>query len=113
MTLELKDIIYLMTYILSMMGMFFTLRSELHGLKKENGTIRKIVFGERGKLNLVDSSTCEGHRKEIIAMIRRNETILQMVNEEMKEINKNLVIIMVTLDIRSPNGVKQLEAKKD
>jgi hypothetical protein len=85
-----------------MMGMFFTLRSELHGLKKENGRIRKILFGDRGKLNLIDCATCEQHRALLETSLDRYSNALQMISGEVKDINKNVITIMVSQNIKSP-----------
>lgn len=104
MTLEVKDIIYLLVYIISMMSVFFSMKARLSGIEKETGQVRKILFGDRGTLNIVDVETCKANRDQIFIAIRRNEQVQEMLLKRIEELNKNVLIIMVHLNIRSPNS---------
>lgn len=87
------------------MGVFYTNRNRIHNLEKENGQIRKIVYGDRGMLNLVDTNTCKCHRDEVFTAIRRGETVSEMIMKKIEELNKNVLILMISLNVRSPNGM--------
>lgn len=99
MTLGLKDIIYILVYVVSIAGAFFALRNELNNIRKENKRIRNIIFADQGKLNLVDQATCKQHQDQIYAAIRRSENAFAVTAKEIKTLNENVVRIMVILDI--------------
>lgn len=104
MTLEIKDIIYLLVYIISMMSVFFSIRGRLHSIEKETGQVRRILFGDRGALNIIDVDTCRANRDQVFSAIRRGEQVQEMLLKRIEELNKNVLIIMVHLNIRSPNS---------
>lgn len=113
MTLETKDIIYIIVYVVSVAGVFFAFKNKLNNVEKENGQVRRILFGDRGTLNLVDVKTCEKYRDEVFAAIRRGEQVNQMLLQKLEELAKNVIVIMVSLNIKSPNGIFLNEPKKD
>lgn len=104
MTLDVKDIIYLMVYIISMVSVFFSIKSRLSDIEKETGNVSKILFGDRGTLNIIDKETCRGNRDQVFTAIRRGEQVQEMLLKRIEELNKNVLIIMVHLNIRSPNS---------
>lgn len=103
MTLEVKDIIYLLVYIISMMSVFFSIRGRLYSIEKETGQVRRILFGDRGTLNIIDVETCRSNRDQVFSAIRRGEQVQEMLLKRIEELNKNVLIIMVHLNIRSPD----------
>lgn len=104
MTLEVKDLVYLLTYIITIVSVFFSIRGRLSSIEKESGQVRRILFGDRGNLNIVDIETCKANRDQVFLAIRRNEQVQEMLLKRIEELNKNVLIIMVHLNIRSPNA---------
>jgi adenylate kinase len=112
MTLELKDIVYLITYILSFMGLLITTTSRLKSLEKKFYHQGKVIYGDRGKLNVIDADTCKKHRDDIFVAIRRNERINEMMISKLDYLNENILIIKAHMGIHTPNGIR-LDVKKD
>ena len=100
MTLALKDIIYILVYVVSIAAAFFALRNELANIKKDSSLIKNIIFADQGKLNLVDTATCKQHQDQIYAAIRRSENAFQATASEIKILNENVMRIMIILDIK-------------
>lgn len=104
MTLEIKDLIYLLTYVITLMSVFFSIRGRLNNIEKESGQVRRILFGDRGNLNIIDVQACKSNRDQVFLAIRRGEQVQEMLLKRIEELNKNVLIIMVHLNIRSPNS---------
>lgn len=103
MTIGLKDIIYLVGYILSLMAFLFSIRNQLKANENEINKALKVLFGERGKLNVVDIDSCKQNRDNVFQAIRRAETVNENILKKIEEINKNIeglnqkVVVMMTL----------------
>lgn len=103
MTIGLKDIIYLVGYILSLMAFLFSIRNQIKANENEINKALKVLFGERGKLNVVDIDSCKQNRDNVFQAIRRAETVNENILKKMEEINKNIeglnqkVAVMMTL----------------
>lgn len=125
--LELKEIIYIfiyvIVYIVSLISVFLAMKYKQSNLeerltqmqsghREEMGQIRKILFGKRGSLNLVDVETCKNNRDQVYAAIRRGEQVQEMLLKRVEELNKNVLIIMVHLNVRSPNSTAMEEICK-
>jgi hypothetical protein len=86
------------------MSVFFSIRGRLNTIEKEAGQVRRILFGDRGNLNIIDVQACKANRDQVFLAIRRGEQVQEMLLKRIEELNKNVLIIMVHLNIRSPNS---------
>lgn len=100
MTLDLRDIVYILVYMSSVFGVYFSFRNRLISLEKEIANNRKIIFGERGVLNLVDEKTCRSNRDQVFISIRRGEAAAENTDRKLDNLNENLLAIMFHLKIK-------------
>ena len=99
MTIGLKDIIYLIGYILSLMAILFSIRNQLRSNEREINKVSSILFGDRGKLNVVDIDSCKQNRDAVFKAIRRAEMVNEMLLKKMEDLNNNVTIIMVYMGL--------------
>lgn len=103
MTLELKDAIYLIVYIVSVAGVFLAFRNELKNLKDAQAQDKDVIWQKGGRLNLVDHKSCREYRDALWTSMRQKEKALEMLLAELKEIKENQIITMTYM------GIKKLE----
>jgi len=102
MILTTKDLLYIIGYIVSIITILMTVKNQVNNIVKQVDSMRSIIWGDRGILNLVDKSSCKGYQDQIFAKIRANESDVSMIAKEIKELNKNVLTIMISLNIKSP-----------
>lgn len=107
MTVDLKDAIYLITYIVSLISVFISFKSRLVGIENEFKRVISIIYAEKGSLNLVDVKTCKEHRDQVFTALRRSETVMEMALTKIETLNENVIEIMIHLDIRRKGRSKQ------
>lgn len=73
MTLTVKDLIYLGSFLTSIISVFFYSKNRLFNIEKDLKSYRQIIFGERGCLNLVDGKTCDSNRDVVFTAIRKSD----------------------------------------
>lgn len=113
MILEIKDIIYLVVYLISMISVFFSFRSKLNEIEKELKRNQTIIFGDKGSLNLVDVNTCKQQRDQVFAAIRRSETAMDQTLRRIDDLNTNVLTIMVYLQIKPPFCLPEIKPVED
>ena len=115
--LTIKDIIYIITYFISIISVYFAARGRLANLENDSKLFKKILYKERGSLNLIDHEACKKNRDEVFSAIRRTERAMEMFADNLKDVNKNTIEIRMLLDILlNQNGIKkpkQLEINGD
>jgi len=107
MTIGLKDIVYLFAYFATIISLYFGFKHRLSNVEREVRRGMKVLYQEAGKLNLIDHETCKKNRDEIFTAIRRNEKSMEMFLLELRDIKDNMIIIMVHMGIKGPNGLKK------
>lgn len=107
MTIGLKDIVYLAAYFATIISLYFGFKHRLSNVEREVRRGMKVLYQEAGKLNLIDHETCKKNRDEIFTAIRRNEKSMEMFLLELRDIKENMIIIMVHMGIKTPNGLKK------
>lgn len=107
MSFGIRDLIYIIVYVLSLAGVFNAFKNRLKNLEREVRKGYKILYADRGQLNLIDQDTCKKYRDEVFTAIRRSERIIEMLLDKLEKINENMIIIMVHMGINSPNGIKK------
>lgn len=98
MTFELKDIIYICTYVVSVTALFISFNYRVRGVEKKNQEFKKVLFGEQGKLNFTDQDTCKMLRDQIYNTIRKSESMMESIQKEISRINENVIKVMVLLE---------------
>lgn len=101
MTLEAKDIIYLVTYIISLMGIIFAIQGVIKDIKRDTRLIKNIIFGERGNLNVIDAGCCRKYRDEVFTAIRRNENFYDMIIGELKQHSEMLIELKLLVALKN------------
>ena len=104
--MSLKDIIYVIAYISSVIGVFLAFRARLASLEREIKRNDRVIYGDQGKLNIIDEATCKAHRDIVFDRLRHSEKAAEMMLSKIDELNKNVLTILVYLNIKSPNGLK-------
>ena len=107
MTIELRDIIYILINFGTILSLFFAFKNRVSNLEREVRRGMKILYQDAGKLNLIDCDTCKKHRDEIFTALRRSEKSVEMLLIELRDIKENMIIIMVHMGIKTPNGIKK------
>lgn len=105
MEITVKDIVYLLTYIISMITLFLTFRNRQYNISKGLKLLSNIVFGEKGSLNVIDQRTFNSQLDQIWTRIRQNEMTSNMMLQKIEELNRNVLAIMITLNVRIPKAI--------
>ena len=113
MTLGTKDIVYLLTYIITLITMLIVIRSLLIEIRKDMRLVKNIIFGERGALNIVTQAILKAHLDEIWNKMRRTDQGVEMILRKVEGMDKNILILMVHQGIKSPDIVNPIDEKKD
>lgn len=98
MTFDLKDIIYVAVYLISVVGVYYGQKNRIGNLEKENSEIKGIIFADRGKLNLIDHETCKKYRDDVYTAIRRNEQVNEMLLNKIDKIGENVLLLGFKLE---------------
>lgn len=112
MEFTLKDIIYISVYVASVATLFTKMRSSLKELKEGVNSIKKILFKEKGGLNIVDNTRCKEHRDGVHKSIRREAAQTQDALAQIYNLNQNVIRIMMHMNIEPiPMAPKSHESK--
>lgn len=104
MTLEIKDIVYLISYALTVAALYFSFRNRLGNIEREMKRSNQVIYGDQGRLNLVDTQHCKEHRDNIHTAIRRGEKAVEMLLAKLDQMNENVLLISFKMD--QANGKK-------
>lgn len=107
MMIDIRLVAYIIGYIVTVITFAILLKFTLGETRKDLKIIKDIIFADKGNLNLIDVSTCEKNRDIVHNKIRNIESAANMMISEIKELNNNVIAIMVHMKINSPNGVKK------
>jgi hypothetical protein len=106
MTFELKDLLHLITYLISVVAVFLSFRFKLSGHQEKLEKIDNILHSQKGSLNVIDKETCKQSRDQLFALIRKTENVNDMMLHKIESLNDNVLVIMVHLNIRTPDGIR-------
>lgn len=99
MTLGLKDIIYILVYVVSMASVFFAFRNELKNLKDEQRKEKNVIWQDGGRLNLVDHKACREYRDAIWSSMRKCDNVMEGMNGRLDSINEKIIRVLVKLEL--------------
>jgi hypothetical protein len=105
MVFNLKDIIYIIGWAGSVIGIFLAFRNELNNLKKDQKKVLCIIWQNGGRLNLVDHKTCREYRDVIWSSMRKCDTVMEGMNTRLDSMNENIIRILVKLEL---NGKEKI-----
>lgn len=88
------------------MATFLGFRAAVKNIQAELKRTNRVIYGDQGKLNIIDECTCKNHRDMVFDKIRSSERAAEMMLHKIDELNKNVLTILVYLNIRSPDGLK-------
>lgn len=104
MTIGVREIVLAVGWVLSLMAVIFGYRYSLRELKKENNELKSVIFGNQGRLNVIDTHRCKEHRDQIFSAIRKSEKVVEMVLGKLDSLNENVLLISFKMD--QANGKK-------
>lgn len=94
MLIDIKDIIYLLTYVVSIVTIIMTFRHRLASNTLRIQALEAIISSDTGNLNLVDKTSCKENRDQIYKEVRRTENEVHKIAEDLKKVGKNITKIM-------------------
>ena len=92
MDFTLRDLMYIGVYVATVTGVMVRFKNQIQRLEKSMGTINRVIFLERGGLNVVTKDDCSSHR----------DTIQEQTQDAVDQIhcvNQNVVRIMRAMDL--------------
>lgn len=113
--IEVKDIFYLCANAIFVAGVILSMKTKITSLEREFKRHTKIMYSDKGKLNIVDVAACKEHRDQIFESIRRANNVMEQALRKIEELNKNVLTIMIYLQINPPDSIsnmKMLESEK-
>ena len=108
MTLGLKDVIYVLVYVVSIAGVFFAFKNELTNLKNEVRKEKSIIWQEGGRLNLVDHKACREYRDGIWQSMRKCDSVMDGMNTRLDSINEKIIRVLVKLELNGKDDKDKL-----
>lgn len=111
MTLEVKDIIYLLVYIISIASIYlanqYSTKNRFANIEKELRRGMKVLYQDAGQLNLIDCDTCKRYRDEIFTALRRSEKAQEMFLIELREIKEGIIKLNILVEMLKQDGIKK------
>lgn len=98
-SLNFKDILYLVAYLVSIISVFFAFKGRIGILEKEIQRLSRAVFADQGSLMFIDKKLCKEHRDQIFTTIRKSENILEQALGKIDVLSQNVLRIMFKLEI--------------
>lgn len=111
-SIGVKDVFYIITYVTTIVAIFIAFRSKLNSTEKDLMHLQKILLGDRGVLNVVDQKTCKENRDYVFSAIRRSENISEMLLNKVDDLNKNVLVIMIHMNINSAEPKQESDSTK-
>lgn len=106
MTFTIKDVIYIVGWAASVIGIFSAFRYELYNLKNQQKKEHNIIWQDGGRLNIVDHKACREYRNLIWQSMRKSDSAIDGITSRLESMNENIIRILVKLEL---NG----KVKKD
>lgn len=90
--MDWKDAMYVGAQVVAVTVFIMTMRSKTSRTEEKVGTLNRVVFKERGGLNMVTEDDC----KETQAEFKKD---MDKIHDKVSRVEKNLLKIMVKMDI--------------
>lgn len=92
MEFSLRDLVYIGIYVATVAGIIVKFREQVKGVERSLNTANKIIFLERGGLNVVTRDDCERSQ----AALRRHS---QDALDQISVLNQNIIRIMLDMNL--------------
>ena len=99
MSIALKDAVWFIVYIVSMVSIFLAFRNEVKNLRDEVKKEKSIIWQEGGRLNLVDHKACREYRDAIWSSMRKCDNVMEGMNSRLDSINEKIIRVLVKLEL--------------
>jgi hypothetical protein len=99
MTFTIKDVLYIVGWFASVIGIFLAYRYELYNLKNQQKKEHSIIWQEGGRLNLVDHKACREYRNLIWQSMRKSDNAIDGITARLESMNENIIRILVKLEL--------------
>jgi len=108
MSIALKDAVWFIVYIVSMVSIFLAFRNEVKNLKNEVKKEKSIIWQEGGRLNLVDHKACREYRDAIWSSMRKCDNVMEGMNSRLDSINEKIIRVLVKLELNGKDDKDKL-----
>ena len=95
----LKDIIYFIVFASSLATLWSSFGNRIKNTELAVSLLKRIIFKESGELAIMTSDGCDRKQAAIINDLAVTKRVMTDISEEIKELNKNVLIIMIHLNI--------------
>ena len=99
MTFDIKTTLLVTGYIVTCVSFLFAFIYKVKNVEKEHAALKKIIFLEKGGLNIVTIGSCRESRIKINRDIRRESGITKEALEQIKCLSDNVIIIMTKMEL--------------
>ena len=109
--MEIKELGYIVIWACSLTAMWVTLKGKVTNSERSLSLVRKILFKDSGELAVTTVDQCDRRQAQIQKSVDRSDAAYQDIKHEINELSRNILIIMVHLNIdaekiSSNGGVK-------
>jgi hypothetical protein len=108
MIFTIKDVIYIVGWFASVIGIFFAFRNELYNLKNQQKKEHGIIWEESGRLNLVDHKACREYRNLIWQNMRKSDSAIDRMSARLEGMNENIIRILVKLELNGKGNKNKM-----
>lgn len=108
MSIALKDAVWFIVYIVSMVSIFLAFRNEVKNLRDEVKKEKSIIWQEGGRLNLVDHKACREYRDAIWSSMRKYDNVMEGMNSRLDSINEKIIRVLVKLELNGKDNKDKL-----
>ena len=91
-TLKISEVVNLVATIVAAGVVIITIRKDLK-------LIKSVIFGERGKLNVIDQQTCREHQDIVYGKIRNNEMDIRQLSINQTEMQRDLIKFAIRKEV--------------
>lgn len=93
MEFTIRDLIYIGVYVATITTLIVKFKEQIRGVEKSLNLANKIIFLERGGLNVVTKDDCEKHQ----AALRQHS---QDALDQIGILNQNIITIMIDMNLK-------------
>lgn len=86
-------------YLLALATTIATFISRIRSVEEKTNRIMKALFQDCGTLNIITTESCKLSQNAIYTAIRRHENSVETLSNEIKQLNRNVLRIMIHLNI--------------
>lgn len=99
MTFGLKDVIYFVSFGVSIGVVWMTFSNRISNVEKSMDLVKKVIFKKSGELSFM---TIEAYTQREVAIqkaLDKSDTSIDEMKEEIREMSQNILVIMVHMNI--------------